>query len=207
MYLKSIKAYGFKSFADKTEINFNEWENVNICTTILKQRNPITIKISKWNDKIKDILSQYYFGSSITLDVSEMDISKNETSMKDMFYGYRALTKIVVGKKWDTSGVEDMSNMFNKCENLTEIVGIENWDTSNVKNMSYMFCGCSSLKSLPANIANWDTKNVTDMRCMFYRCYKLESLPDISKWNISKVTNMSFMFERCNITNIPNKFL
>ena len=27
MYLKSIKAYGFKSFADKTEINFNE--NIN----------------------------------------------------------------------------------------------------------------------------------------------------------------------------------
>ena len=27
MYLKSIKAYGFKSFADKTEINFGE--NIN----------------------------------------------------------------------------------------------------------------------------------------------------------------------------------
>ena len=168
----------------------------------------LVIKTSKWNKDIKEILSQVYEESSITLDVSDLDLANFKKSMKEMFYRCKAITKIVGLNKWDTSNVTDMSDMFNRCENLIEIVGIENWNTSNVTDMSCMFCGCSSLKSLPANIAIWDTKNVTNMSCMFYGCSSLSSLPDISKWNISNFTDMYNMFYRCDkIKNkIPDKF-
>ena len=105
MYLKSIKAYGFKSFADKTEINFNE--NINGIVGPNGSGKSNVVDAVRWvlgEQSLKSLRGEnstdvIFSGSksrkplnsaSVTLifdnSVSYLPINYNEVSIKRMMY-------------------------------------------------------------------------------------------------------------------------
>lgn len=125
------------------------------------------------------------------LNVEEVDSIGEITDLAFMFRNVEIDKNC--GKKWDTSGVTDMSNMFRECRSLNKNVG-KNWNTSEVTDMSSMFRECRSLNK---NVGkNWDTSEVTDMCCMFESCILLDK--NVGKyWDTSNVQTFYCMFEFC----------
>ena len=185
--------------------DISKWNTNNVTNRswIFNGCKNLVIKISEWNDNIKKILSEDYGDPSITLDLSEMDISKKKTSMKDMFKECKAITKIVVGEKWANS-FDNMKEMVSVGKNL--VIKISEWNDNNIKqilkldygnpsitldvsdldlskkgeNMKDMFSGCKAITEI-VGLDKWDTDHVKDMNGMFSGCGNL--VIKISKWN------------------------
>ena len=140
------------------------------------------------------------------------------TNMRYMFgyCGYRAMTSLDLGEKFDTSNVTNMDMMFYQCGHraMTSLDLGDKFDTSNVTNMDSMFreCGYTAMTSL--NLGDkFDTSSVTDMRWMFESCgyTAMTSLNLGDKFDTSSVTDMSWMFRDCGATamtslDLGNKF-
>ena len=125
-------------------------------------------------------------------------ITKNVTTMENLFYDSLKLASIEFGDYFETISVTNMAYMFSG----TKIVNLDLsfFNTSSVINMEGMFMETTSL----TNIIFGDyfiTENVTNMIKLFYGC-GVSSL-DLSNFNTVNVTDMSYMFgDTINITNI-----
>ena len=148
--------------------------------------------------RIKNALFGYTNSEDITIDVSNLNILENETSLRNIF-NQRKITNIIGLEDMDTSNIEDMSGMFNGCSKLKSLESIENWDVSNVTNMKEIFRGCENLTSL--DLSKWKVDRVENIESMFLDCLRLESL-DLSNWNTENVREMNWLFEDLTLSEI-----
>ena len=145
----------------------------------------------------------------------------NVSSATDMSYmfancGYRAMTNLNLGDKFDTSNVTNMGHMFNHCgyTAMTSLNLGDKFDTSNVTDMQSMFTSCGESEMTSLDLGDkFDTSSATDMSYMFANCgYRaMTSLNLGDKFDTSNVTNMSGMFRDCGYTamtslDLGNKF-
>ena len=114
-----------------------------------------------------------------------------QTDMSRMFYVCNQLTEVDLSG-FDTSQVQDMSGMF-YAANLTSL-DLSGFNTSRVQNMKEMFCYASKLTHL--DLSCFDTSNVKDMSGMFAHCSVLRSV-SIDGFDTSKVESMKEMFAQC----------
>lgn len=139
----------------------------------------------------KGALYQLYIASAGGIDGVE--------SCKDLFAGYRNLSKIDLGGHFYTGPQTDMSRMFYVCNRLTE-VDLSGFDTSHVKDMSGMFYA-ANLASL--DLSGFDTSRVQNMKEMFCYASNLTHL-DLGSFDTSNVQNMSDMFSNCHSLQAVN---
>ena len=126
----------------------------------------------------------------------------NVTNMNSMFKntGYRAMTSLNLGDKFDTSNVTDMSYMFfgTGYTAMTSLDLEDKFDTSNVTNMEaiFMYTGYTAMTELNLE-SKFNTSNVITMEMMFdHTGYTaLKTLDLGSNFDTSKVKNMGYMFQ------------
>ena len=126
------------------------------------------------------------------------------TNTSNMFncFGYRAMTTLDLGEKFDTSNVTNMNAMFISCgyTAMTSFDLGDKFDTSNVLDMQHMFnmCGLDAMTTLDLG-DKFDTSSVTNMEAMFSSTGStaMTSLDLGDKFDTSSVTNMNGMFYYC----------
>ena len=124
------------------------------------------------------------------------------TNMNNMFEktGYKAMTSLDLGDKFDTSNVTNMSYMFSQTGyySMTEFNLGGKFDTSNVTDMEYMFesTGWKSIIKLDLG-DKFNTSKVTNMSYMFAftGIFAMTDLNLGDKFDTSSVTDMSYMFQ------------
>ena len=136
------------------------------------------------------------------LDMSEMSTG-TLTSIKDIFKGSNALSKLILPKVFNTSKITDMSYLFADKSSLGELIGVERIDTSSAVNMSHMFDNCVRIFIFVTEgvFDNFNTSKVEDMSYMFAnarRFYRNEA-PFPLKLITSSVKNMEGMFKGWNV--------
>lgn len=136
------------------------------------------------------------------LDMSEMSTG-TLTSIKDIFKGSNALSKLILPKVFNTSKITDMSYLFADKSSLGELIGVERIDTSSVVNMSHMFDNCVRrfIFVTEGVFDNFNTSKVEDMSYMFANAgrYYLNEAPFPLKFITSSVKNMEGMFKGWNV--------
>lgn len=173
-----VKAYRsgskIKIYTSATTINWNDdssymFANLRKCVN----NDLLSSSIIKTNKAIDlEGLFEYYGYSDLTkLDLSNLDTSR-ANNMRRMFYatGYKNMTTITFGNKFNTSNVTNMETMFANC-------------------------GYNSLKSLSLG-NNFDTSSVVTMESMFADCGydALTSIDFGNKFSTKSAINISFMF-------------
>ena len=127
--------------------------------------------------------------------------TSNVTDMHSMFSytGYKAMTSLDLGEKFDTSNVITMSSMFNGTgyTAMTSFDLGDKFDTSKVTNMYMMFyaTGYKAMTSFDLG-DKFDTSKVTNMQMMFFSTgyTAMTKLELGDKFDTSNVTYMSRMF-------------
>lgn len=99
-----------------------------------------------------------------TIDITQLDLSKNVTSAHGMFVGCANLKNIIGLSDLDLGNVESLENMFISCVNI-ESIDMSGLDTSKVRFISSMFVDCPKLENL--NIDNLDFSNAEYYGSMF----------------------------------------
>ena len=136
------------------------------------------------------------------LDMSEMSTG-TLTSIKDIFKGSNALSKLILPKVFNTSKITDMSYLFADKSSLGELIGVERIDASSVVNMSHMFDNCLRrfIFVTEGVFDNFNTSKVEDMSYMFANAsgYYYNEVPFPLKLITSSVKNMEGMFKGWNV--------
>ena len=143
---------------------------------ILNTVKPITVAISKTDNRKVQVSDKTAFGGNLT---TENGVSTNDPNLKQM-----DLTNL------DTSNLTDMSGMFCGAYKVKSLGNLSGWDVSHVTNMQQMFdentYDSPALESLDG-INKWNVSNVQNILCLFRNDTNLKDI-DISGWDLSKAT-------------------
>lgn len=116
--------------------------------------------------------------------------------MSGMFAGCQLSSGFTLGNKFDTSSVTDMKSMFDCCQLPEDFTLGNKFDTSSVMDMRRMFVGCQ----LPRGFTlgdKFDTSSVKDMSHMFHNCHLSYAFTLGDRFDTSNVINMECMFFGC----------
>ena len=143
---------------------------------ILNTVKPITVAISKTDNRKVQVSDKTAFGGNLT---TENGVSTNDPNLKQM-----DLTNL------DTSNLTDMSGMFCGAYKVKSLGNLSGWDVFHVTNMQQMFdentYDSPALESLDG-INKWNVSNVQNILCLFRNDTNLKDI-DISGWDLSKAT-------------------
>ena len=166
-YFKGVKSIEFNdnfdtSSATRMDSMFRACTNLIALDLSSFDTSMVTSMISMFS--FFDLKEQKKVSSKLEkIDFGVSFITKDVTSMNDMFYGC-SLLKMLDLSNFDTSNVTDMYHMFAGCESLAEI-NLCTFDTSKVTNMREMFGNTSKVMAIYVG-PNWTTENA-DITNMF----------------------------------------
>ena len=89
--------------------------------------------------------------------------------MSKMFSNCSNLRQLILGDKFDTSQVTDLSYMFDGCSMLMDIIGVSDFDISSVKYVEHMFDGCNFKNEI--NFRSGQATKVLYMYGMYKDCF------------------------------------